>query len=149
MLTSRKTFLPFALPSISEDAIEEVAQVLRSGWVTSGPKVKQFEMEFGDFVGSKETIAVNSATAGLHLALEAIGLTSEDAAITSSITFTATAEVICYFGAEPILTDVDPINNLMTPNSLRETIESKCKWNGKELKSKKQENASRRSCLFT
>lgn len=137
MLTSRKTFLPFALPSISEDAIEEVAQVLRSGWVTSGPKVKQFEMEFGDFVGSKETIAVNSATAGLHLALEAIGMTSEDAAITSSITFTATAEVICYFGAEPILTDVDPIHNLMTPNSLRETIESKCKWNGKELKSKK------------
>ncbi|TGN06339.1 DegT/DnrJ/EryC1/StrS family aminotransferase [Leptospira bandrabouensis] len=137
MLTSRKTFLPFALPSISEEAIEEVAQVLRSGWVTSGPKVKQFEMEFGDFVGSKESIAVNSATAGLHLALEAIGLTSEDAAITSSITFTATTEVICYFGAEPILTDVDPIHNLMTPESLRETIESKCKWNGKELKSKK------------
>ncbi|EMY70326.1 DegT/DnrJ/EryC1/StrS family aminotransferase [Leptospira vanthielii] len=137
MLTSRKTFLPFALPSISEDAIEEVAQVLRSGWVTSGPKVKQFEMEFSDFVGSKETIAVNSATAGLHLALEAIGLTSEDAAITSAVTFTATTEVICYFGAEPILTDVDPIHNLMTPTTLRETIESKCKWNGKELKSKK------------
>ncbi|MCT8334143.1 DegT/DnrJ/EryC1/StrS aminotransferase family protein [Leptospira sp. 85282-16] len=137
MLTSRKTFLPFALPSISEDAIEEVAQVLRSGWVTSGPKVKQFEMEFGDFVGSKEAIAVNSATAGLHLALEAIGLTSEDAAITSSVTFTATTEVICYFGAEPILTDVDSIHNLMTPETLKETIESKCKWNGKELKSKK------------
>lgn len=137
MLTSRKTFLPFALPSISEDAIEEVAQVLRSGWVTSGPKVKQFEMEFGDFVGSKEAIAVNSATAGLHLALEAIGLTSEDAAITSSVTFTATTEVICYFGAEPILTDVDGIHNLMTPETLKETIESKCKWNGKELKSKK------------
>lgn len=137
MLTSRKTFLPFALPSISEDAIEEVAQVLRSGWVTSGPKVKQFEMEFGDFVGSKETIAVNSATAGLHLALEAIGLTSNDAAITSSITFTATAEVICYFGAEPILTDVDSIHNLMTPESLEATINTKCKWNGKELISKK------------
>ncbi|TGL44285.1 DegT/DnrJ/EryC1/StrS family aminotransferase [Leptospira perdikensis] len=137
MLTSRKTFLPFALPSISEDAIEEVAQVLRSGWVTSGPKVKQFEMEFGDFVGSKETIAVNSATAGLHLALEAIGLTSKDAAITSAITFTATTEVICYFGAEPILTDVDPIHNLMTPETLRETIKTKCVWNGKELKSKK------------
>ncbi|MBM9548245.1 DegT/DnrJ/EryC1/StrS aminotransferase family protein [Leptospira sp. 201903074] len=137
MLTSRKTFLPFALPSISEDAIEEVAQVLRSGWVTSGPKVKQFEMEFGDFVGSKETIAVNSATAGLHLALEAIGLTTNDAAITSAVTFTATTEVVCYFGAEPILTDVDPIHNLMTPDTLRETIKTKCVWNGKELKSKK------------
>lgn len=137
MLTSRKTFLPFALPSISEDAIEEVAQVLRSGWVTSGPKVKQFEMEFGDYVGSKETIAVNSATAGLHLALEAIGLTQNDAAITSAITFTATTEVICYFGAEPILTDVDPIHNLLTPETLRQTIESRCIWDGKILRSKK------------
>ncbi len=133
MLTSRKTFLPFALPSISEDAIEEVAQVLRSGWVTSGPKVKQFEMEFGDYVGSKETIAVNSATAGLHLALEAIGLTQNDAAITSAITFTATTEVICYFGAEPILTDVDPIHNLLTPETLRQTIETRCIWDGKSF----------------
>ncbi|MDF3821438.1 DegT/DnrJ/EryC1/StrS family aminotransferase [Leptospira sp. 96542] len=137
MLTTRKTFLPFALPSISEDAIEEVAQVLRSGWVTSGPKVKQFEMEFGDFVGSKETIALNSATAGLHLALEAIGMTGADAAITSAITFTATTEVICYFGAEPILTDVDPKNNLLTPETLLQTITNKCHWNGKTLTSKK------------
>ncbi|TGN20354.1 DegT/DnrJ/EryC1/StrS family aminotransferase [Leptospira idonii] len=137
MLTSRKTFLPFALPSISEDAIEEVAGVLRSGWVTSGPKVKQFEMEFGDFVRAPHSIAVNSATAGLHLALEAIGLTEEDAVITTSITFTATTEVICYFHAEPILTDVDPIHNLLTPATLQETIESKCKWDGKVLRSVK------------
>lgn len=136
MLTTRKTFLPFALPSISEDAIEEVAQVLRSGWVTSGPKVKQFEMEFADFVNSPFAIAVNSATAGLHLALEAIGLTEADAVITSSITFTATTEVICYFHAEPILTDVDPINNLLTPKTLQDTIDRFCIWNGKVLISK-------------
>ncbi len=136
MLTTRKTFLPFALPSISEDAIEEVAQVLRSGWVTSGPKVKQFEMEFADFVNSPIAIAVSSATAGLHLSLEAIGLTEADAVITSAVTFTATTEVICYFHAEPILTDVDPINNLLTPETLQKTIDDSCIWNGKILISK-------------
>ncbi|WP_108977653.1 DegT/DnrJ/EryC1/StrS family aminotransferase [Leptospira ryugenii] len=137
MLTTRKTFLPFALPSISEDAIEEVANVLRSGWVTSGPKVKQFEMEFADFVGAPIAIAVNSATAGLHLALESIGLTEKDAVITSAVTFTATTEVICYFKAEPILTDVDPINHLLTPETLLATIERECTWNGSELITKK------------
>lgn len=139
MLTTRKTFLPFALPSISEEAIEEVAQVLRSGWITSGPKVKQFEMEFGDFVNSPNAIAVNSATAGLHLALEAIGLTEHNAVITSSITFTATTEVICYFNAEPILTDVDPINHLLTPYLLQKTINEECNWNGKKLISKRNQ----------
>ena len=129
----RKTFLPFALPSISEEAIEEVAAVLRSGWVTSGPKVKQFEKEFAEFVGASQAIALNSATAGLHLALEAIGLTDEDAVITSSVTFTASAEVICYFGALPLLTDVDPIHNIMTPKTLLDLINRECSWNGKIL----------------
>lgn len=133
MRTMRKTFLPFALPSISEEAIEEVAAVLRSGWVTSGPKVKQFESEFRDFVGTKDAIALNSATAGLHLALEAIGITEKDAVITSSVTFTASAEVICYFGASPLLTDVDPIHNIMTPDTLRDLIERECQWNGTHL----------------
>ena len=136
----RKTFLPFALPSISEEAIEEVAAVLRSGWVTSGPKVKQFEKEFAEFVGTTHAIALNSATAGLHLALEAIGLTEEDAVITSSVTFTASAEVICYFGAEPLLTDVDSIHNIMTPVTLMDLIERECSWNGNYL----LHNASRK-----
>lgn len=131
--TTRKTFLPFALPCISEEAIEEVCNVLRSGWITSGPKVKQFEMEFSDYVNSREAIALNSATAGLHLALEAIGLTENDAVITTSVTFTATTEVICYFKAQPIITDVDPINNLMTVDTLLDTIERECYYNGKYL----------------
>jgi dTDP-4-amino-4,6-dideoxygalactose transaminase len=133
MRTIRKTFLPFALPSISEEAIEEVAAVLRSGWVTSGPKVKQFEKEFAEFVGTTQAIALNSATAGLHLALEAIGLTENDAVITSSVTFTASAEVICYFGAAPLLTDVDPIHNIMTPQTLSDLIGRECNWDGKTL----------------
>lgn len=132
----RKTFLPFALPYISEEAIEEVAGVLRSGWVTSGPKVKQFEMEFGDFVNCSHAIAVSSATAGLHLALEAIGFSKNDVAITTSVTFTATTEVIGYFGADTILTDVDPIHNNMSVEVLLDAIERECVWNGKELRNK-------------
>jgi dTDP-4-amino-4,6-dideoxygalactose transaminase len=124
--TSRKTFLPFALPSISEQAIEEVTNVLRSGWVTSGPKVKQFEMEFADYLGTQHAIAVNSATGGLHLALDAIGFDRNSAAITSAVTFTATAEVICYFGGEPILTDVDPDSNNMTPELFLQAIQERC-----------------------
>ena len=128
MKTIRKTFLPFALPKISEEAIKEVTDVLRSGWVTSGPKVKQFEKEFSDFVGSREAIALNSATAGLHLALEAIGITKEDAVITSSVTFTATTEVICYFNALPILLDVDSNHNIITPEILQNFINKECSF---------------------
>ncbi|MDX1958014.1 MAG: DegT/DnrJ/EryC1/StrS family aminotransferase [Leptospiraceae bacterium] len=124
--TKRDQFLPFALPSISEHAIEQVVEVLRSGWVTSGPKVKQFEEQFSEFVTAKTAIALNSATAGLHLALEAIGLTENDSVITSAVTFTATVEVICYFKAEPILTDVDPVNNLMTKETLEDSIQKFC-----------------------
>lgn len=130
---TRKNFLPFALPSISENAIDAVSKVLRSGWVTSGPSTKQFEENFKDFIGSKEAIALNSATAGLHLALEAIGLTSDDAVITSSVTFTASAEVICYFHAQPLITDVDPVHNLMTVETLQALITRECKWDGKSL----------------
>lgn len=132
MNTMRKEFLPFALPKISEASINEVVEVLKSGWITQGPKVKEFETKFGEFVIEKEAIALNSATAGLHLCLEAIGLTSNDAVITSSVTFTASVEVICYFGAEPILTDVDPVTNLMTVETILLRIEKDCKFeNGK------------------
>ncbi|MCX7999812.1 MAG: DegT/DnrJ/EryC1/StrS aminotransferase family protein, partial [Leptospiraceae bacterium] len=137
MQTARKTFLPFALPSISEEAIEEVVSVLRSGWITSGPKVVEFEKNFSEFVGAREAIALNSATAGLHLALEAIGLTENDAVLTTSITFTATVEVICYFKAQPILTDVHPQTHLMTAETLLETIQRECEVKGNFLYHKK------------
>ncbi|WCL51421.1 DegT/DnrJ/EryC1/StrS family aminotransferase [Leptospira sp. GIMC2001] len=137
MRNARKTFLPFALPSISEEAIDEVTQVLRSGWITSGPKVKQFEQEFGKFIGASQAIAVNSATAGLHLALEAIGFDQNSAAITTSVTFTATAEVVCYFGGEPILTDVDPLYNNMDSRSLELSIKKFCYKKNNKLYSKK------------
>lgn len=104
-----KDFLPFALPEIGEEEIAEVVSALRSGWVTTGPKAKQFEADFVEYLGGGlEAIAVNSATAGLHLGLEALGIGPGDEVITTTHTFTATAEVIRYMGADPVFVDVDP-----------------------------------------
>lgn len=102
-------FLPFSMPEIGEDEIAEVVDSLRSGWVTTGPKARKFEADFSEFLGGGvECIAVNSATAGLHLGLEAIGVGPGDEVITTTHTFTATAEVIRYLGADPVFVDVDP-----------------------------------------
>lgn len=102
-------FLPFALPEIGEEEITEVVASLRSGWVTTGPKAKQFEADFVDYLGGGvEAVAVNSATAGLHLGLEAMGIGPGDEVITTTHTFTATAEVIRYLGADPVFVDVAP-----------------------------------------
>ena len=107
-------FLPFALPEIGDDEIAEVVDTLKSGWITTGPKAKRFEQAFAEFLGQNaedsqlECIAVNSATAGLHLALEAIGIGPGDEVITTTHTFTATAEVVRYLGADVKLVDIDP-----------------------------------------
>jgi dTDP-4-amino-4,6-dideoxygalactose transaminase len=103
-------FLPFALPDIGEEEIAEVVDTLRSGWVTTGPKTKRFEEDFTIFLGdpSLHSMAVNSATAGLHLALEALGIGPGDEVITTTHTFTATAEVVRYLGADVVLVDIDP-----------------------------------------
>src|SRR5690242_9625276 len=100
-------FLPFALPDIGEEEIAEVVACLRSGWVTTGPKTRQFEQEFAAYLGADvETVSVNSATAGLHLALEALGIGPGDEVILPTMTFTATAEVVRYLGAQPVFVDV-------------------------------------------
>lgn len=102
-------FLPFSLPDIGEEEIAAVVESLRSGWVTSGPAVAALEREFADFVGSDvEAVATSSATAGLHLALEACGVGPGDEVIVPTWTFTASAEVVRYLGATPVLVDVDP-----------------------------------------
>ncbi len=102
-------FLPFALPDIGEEEIAEVVDSLRSGWLTTGPKTRLFEEDFAAFIGGGvEAIAVNSATAGLHLALEACGVGPGDEVITTPYTFTATAGVISHLGATPVLADIDP-----------------------------------------
>jgi len=109
-VTEQKPFLPFALPEIDDAGIAEVVDTLRSGWITTGPKARRFEQAFGDFLGDSglHCIAVNSATAGLHLALEAIGIGPGDEVITTTHTFTATAEVVRYLGADVRLVDIDP-----------------------------------------
>ena len=123
---SEQKFLPFALPDIGEDEINEVVDALRSGWVTTGPKTKQFEADFAAFIGEGvEAIAVNSATAGLHLALEAIGIQPGDEVIVPSYTFTATAEVVRYLGADPVVVDVDPATFNISPAAIRAAITPK------------------------
>ena len=111
--------LPFALPLLGEEEINEVINTLKSGWLTTGSKTAQFEKDFATFIGSKHALAVNSATSGLHLALEAIGIGQGDKVITTPYTFTATAEVIRYLGAEPIFVDIDPKTFNIDPDKIR------------------------------
>src|SRR6266436_2660462 len=97
--------IPFYKPSIDEAEINEVVDCLRSGWLTTGPKAKQFEAEFARYIQHPHAVAVNSCTAALHLALEAIGLKAGQGVVVPTMTFAATAEVVRYFGAKPILAD--------------------------------------------
>ena len=121
-------FLPFALPDIGVDEIEEVVSCMKSGWLTTGPKTKQFEAEFLDYIGSKgKSIAVSSATAGLHLALEAAGIKKGDEVITTPYTFTATAEVIRYLNAHPVFVDIDAKTFNISPQQIESSITSRTK----------------------
>src|SRR3954451_24020300 len=97
--------IPFYKPSIGEEEINEVVDTLKSGWLTTGPKTKRFEAEFAQYVQQEHAVALNSCTAALHLALEAIGLKAGQAVIVPTMTFAATAEVVRYFGARPVLVD--------------------------------------------
>jgi len=121
-------FLPFALPEIGDEEIAEVVDTLKSGWVTTGPKARRFEQDFAAFLGDPtrgETlhcVAVNSATAGLHLALEALGIGPGDEVITTTHTFTATAEVVRYLGADVKLVDIDPATLNIDPAAVAAAI---------------------------
>src|SRR4029453_259497 len=105
-------FLPFHVPDIGEAEVQAVVETLRSGWLTTGPKVKQFEEEFARYVDCGHAVAVNSGTAALHLALEAAGVGEGDEVILPTMTFAATAEVVFYLRAWPVLIDChpDPLN---------------------------------------
>lgn len=117
-------FLPFALPEIGDEEIAEVIDTLKSGWVTTGPKARRFEQDFAAFLDEPgiEAIAVNSATAGLHLALEALGIGPGDEVITTTHTFTATAEVVRYLGADVRLVDIDPATLNIDPTAIEAAI---------------------------
>lgn len=108
-MTNDDGFVPFALPDIGDEEVDAVVEALRSGWLTTGPNAAALEREFVEHLGGGlEAVAVNSATAGLHLALEALGIGPGDEVIVPVWTFTATAEVVRYLGAQPVVVDVDP-----------------------------------------
>ena len=97
--------IPFYKPSIGAEDIAEVVDTLKSGWLTTGPKTKQFERDFAGYLQQKHAVAVNSCTAALHLALEAVGLKPGQGVVVPTMTFAATAEVVRYLGGRPILAD--------------------------------------------
>ena len=123
-----ESFLPFARPDITEAEIDAVARAMRSGWVTTGPETKAFESEFAAYLGGGvQAVAVNSATAGLHLALEAMGIGPGDEVIAPTLTFTATVEVARYLGADAKLVDVDPTTLNIDPAQIEAAITPRTK----------------------
>lgn len=126
MLTRTK-FLPFALPSIENEEIEEVIDTLKSGWITTGQKTKNFEDKFKAYIGCEHAIAVSSCTAALHLALVVAGVGKGDEVITTPFTFAATGEVIIYVGATPVFADIKKDTYNIDPDKIEDAITSKTK----------------------
>ncbi|HEU4760752.1 MAG TPA: DegT/DnrJ/EryC1/StrS family aminotransferase [Gemmatimonadales bacterium] len=119
---ARSTFLSFAPPAIGEEEVAEVAAVLRSGWITTGPRTGEFEQEFAASLGAPGALALNSCTAGLHTALVASGVGPGDEVITSTLTFAATANVIVHVGARPVLVDVEPDTLQIDPAAVERAL---------------------------
>lgn len=115
-------FLPFAKPTLSEDAIAEVVDCLRSGWITTGPRVAKFEEMLAAYHGGRRALCLSSATAGLQLALMAIGLKEGDEVITTPLTFVATLNTIVLAGGKPVLVDIDPATLNMNIDAVEAAI---------------------------
>ncbi|GIV04867.1 MAG: spore coat polysaccharide biosynthesis protein SpsC [Fimbriimonadales bacterium] len=124
-MRSRTEFLPYALPSIDEQEEQALLEVLRSGWLTTGPKVRQFEQEFAAYTGAPYAVAVNSCTAAMHLVLAAWGIGAGDEVITTPLTFCATIEAIEYVGATPVLVDIAPQTANIDPNRIENAISAR------------------------
>jgi len=121
----RTEFLPFSRPSITEEDISAVADVLRSGWITTGPNVADFERAFCENVGCKRAVALSSATAGMHLVLKALGIGPGDEVITPSMTWVSTINLIVLAGATPVFADVDKDTLMISPDWVEESISPK------------------------
>ena len=115
------SFIPFNVPAIGKEEIDEVIDTLKSGWLTTGPKTARFERDFGEYVRAPHALAVNSATSGLHLALAALGIGTGDEVITTPLTFCSTVNTIIHTGATPVLADIREDGNI-DPESVKEKL---------------------------
>jgi len=110
--------VPFHRPSFDDRELKAIEEVLRSGWITTGERTREFERRFAEYVGATHAVAVNSCTAALHLALAAEGIGAGDEVVTTPYTFVATVETICYLGAKPVFADVDPVTRNIDPEAV-------------------------------
>ena len=119
--------IPFHKIDVGEEEALAVADAVRSGWLTMGPKTIEFEQKFANYIGARHAVAVSSCTAGLHLALEAVGIQPGDEVIVPTTTFTATAEVVTYLGAVPVLADINAATLNLDPEDARRRITTRTK----------------------
>jgi UDP-4-amino-4,6-dideoxy-N-acetyl-beta-L-altrosamine transaminase len=122
MLTKRQDFLPLAKPMISKDELNAVKEVLKSGWLTTGPKVKEFEEKTQEYLGCKKAVGLTSCTGGLHIALAALGIGPGDEVIVPTYTFVASAHVVAWLGAKPVLVDVEKDTFNIDPDAIEKAI---------------------------
>ncbi len=124
-MSVRSTFLPFSKPSITEDDVRAVADVLRSGWITTGPKAAEFERAACDYVGCTGAVALTSATAGIHLALEALNIGPGDEVVTPSMTWVSLANLVTLRGATPVFCDIDRNTLMVTSQSIEAALSTR------------------------
>jgi UDP-4-amino-4-deoxy-L-arabinose-oxoglutarate aminotransferase len=121
----RDEFLPFSRPSITEEDIAAVGEVLRSGWITTGPKCAEFEGRFSEYVGCKGAVALTSATAGMHLVFLSLGIGPGDEVVTPSMTWVSTVNLIVLAGATPVFADIDRDTLMVSPDSVTACLTAK------------------------
>ncbi len=119
---AERSDIPFHRPLIDDDDVASVVEALRSGWVTTGPRTREFETEFSNLVGSRHAVAVNSCTAAMHMAVASLGLDAGDEVVTSPYTFVATSEIIMYTGAKPVFVDVREDDANIDPDAIAAAI---------------------------
>src|SRR5437879_12800209 len=124
---SNEIQVPFHRAPVGEEEVQAVSKVIRSGWLTMGPKTFEFEKEFAKYVGAQNAIAVSTGTAALHLSLEAAGVQAGDEVLLPTTTFTATAEAVTYVDARPVLVDIDPATMNIDPDDAARRITTKTK----------------------
>ena len=121
----RSEFLPFSQPAINQDDIDGVVEVLKSGWITTGPKTAAFEAAFRDYLDADYSVSLTSATAGMHLVLLTLGLKPGDEVITPSMTWGSTINLLTLLGAKPVFADIDRRTLMVTPESIKKVLTDK------------------------